>query len=148
MLQCCFIPLFSFHPAVLQTGGLKVRGLRGLRLPRFSLHLLHPDHHCATVSRHSETLQSRIWEILNPSSLRLNVSALPIQIVVIKKWDESHLSPHRHFCHYCHFTNSRPNRCQNQPCVPFMLTPASTTLSNVHYRKSHKTRTCNNSDRI
>lgn len=47
----CFSLFFLPPPAVLQTGGLQVRGLRGLRLPRLHLHLLHPDHHRAVVSR-------------------------------------------------------------------------------------------------
>lgn len=46
--------LFSFVfpfilAAVLQTGGLQVRGIRGLRLARLRLHLHHPDRHRAQV---------------------------------------------------------------------------------------------------
>lgn len=52
-----------FPPAVLQTGGLQVRSLRGLRLPRLSLHLLHPDRHCACVSHNTlQTAKSRFTE--------------------------------------------------------------------------------------
>lgn len=53
MLKCRFTLLLLSPPAVLQTGGLQVRGLRGLRLPRLCLHLLHPDRHRAMVRRHS-----------------------------------------------------------------------------------------------
>ncbi len=41
------------------------------------------------------------------------------------------------------FANSRHNRdqCTNHPCVFFMLTPASTVLSNVENLKSEKIKT-------
>lgn len=60
-----------FPPAVLQTGGLQVRSLRGLRLPRLSLHLLHPDRHCACVSHNTlQTAKSRFTEICSHFQLQ------------------------------------------------------------------------------
>lgn len=47
---CVLLLKCPFPPSVLQTGGLQVRGVRGLRLPRLCLHLLHPDRHRAAVS--------------------------------------------------------------------------------------------------